>query len=165
MKNTNIIILSILMTGCNGTKTYKAGDDPIQACEDVAKAAEKLLGDEGESAAAYRIALDDCQVRIGDELTELGAEYANCVLKAESGSAVRACHKDSEQKFLDEKTKAIEELSVEVWKDICKGSVEEDDPRLKEITRIETDARALGFTQADTNAMLDRVREKSGCDM
>jgi len=165
MKNANIIILCALVTGCNGAKTYKAGDDPIQACEDIAKAAEKLLGDNGESAAAYRSALDDCQIRIGDKVTDVGAEYANCVLKAESGSAVRACHKDSEQNFLDEKTKVIEELSVELWKEICKGGDEEDDPRLKEITRIENEARALGFSQADTNAMLERVREKSGCDM
>lgn len=165
MNRTHIIFIAVALCGCNNTKTYKPGDDPIQACEDIAKASEKLLGDDGESAAAYRSALDDCQVRISDELTEVGAEYANCVLKAESGSAVRACHKDTHQGFLDEKAKAIEEISVEIWRDICKGEVQDDDPRLKRVTRIENEARQLGFTQADTNAMLERVREKSGCDL
>jgi len=165
MKNTHIILIAAALCGCNNTKTYKPGDDPIQACEDIAKASEKLLGEDGDSAAAYRLALNECQIRIGDELTELGAEYANCVLKADSGSAVSSCHKEARQDFLDEKMKKMEEISVEVWKDICKGDVEEDDPRLKEITRIENDAKSLGFTQADTNAMLERVREKSGCDI
>lgn len=165
MKRTHIMLIVAALCGCNNAKTYKPGDDPIQACEDIAKASERLLGDDGESAAAYRSALDDCQVRISDELTEVGAEYANCVLKAESGSAVRACHKDTQQSFLDEKAKVIEDLSVEIWKDICKNEVQDDDPRLKKVTRIENEARRLGFTQADTNAMLERVREKSGCDL
>jgi len=168
MKRFNTILLPILLL-CSCYRvddSFVAEGDAVKACEEVAKSSSKLLADESDDSAAYRSALDECQTRLGSQkLTPLGAKYANCIVDAESGSEVMACNKDMTRDFIDEKVKKMEGIAVEVWKEICDGKVEEDDPRLKEIQKLEDDARSLGLSSMEINTMLDRVREKSGCDM
>lgn len=156
-----VAALAVVM-GCNSS----SGDEELDRCESAARKIAKIYGgDENRQADIYKGALDACTVKPGEELTQAGSDYLDCVADAAHGAAVLRCEYEFEKQAKEEALENAASAAKDVWSNVCGGiNVDLDnDPRMKEVSEYEAKARAFGATDDEVNEMLKKAAKSAGC--
>ena len=159
-----IIICVVAAAGCDSTSS--AADDPVDRCDAVARKAAKRfrIGNGVDLAQRYEETLRLCTARPGMKLTEAGLEYMECIEAADHGADIISCEYKLDERLKQDKLKELRETATPVMQEICDGeSVDEDDPRMEKATRLENEARTLGATDDEVDAVIAKVKVDANC--
>jgi len=168
----SIIIVLIGAAGCSFKPgATSEGDEPQDRCNYVAsKTALTWANSSGGRSNEYVTRKYDevlrlCTMRPGMEINEAGLEYLTCVEEAKHGGEILSCEYKLEERLKEDKLEELYDAALPLMKDICSGKPIDTntDPRMDEINRLESEAKALGATAEDVDAQMAKTKVTANC--
>jgi len=170
----SIIIVLIGAAGCSfGPGPTSEGDAPQDRCNYVAGKTAQTWADGGGyggegneyTTRKYDEVLRLCTMRPGKEINEAGLEYLTCVEGAKHGGEILSCEYKLEERLKEDKLEELYDAALPLMKDICSGKTIDTntDPRMDEINRLESEAKALGATAEDVDAQMAKTKVTANC--